>query len=135
MDKENLNEDEISLKFNALAQKLQEGKIEFSYLFKDQWISQEVNNVTVTVNSKMLSFHLIGSDRYGTWTQMGAMTVSKSHQVETFSRKIYDDYNLQGGNVLIYYGKYDEQNETLHGNWYYLQGDSRGEWTLKFKSQ
>ncbi|CAK63353.1 unnamed protein product (macronuclear) [Paramecium tetraurelia] len=58
MDQENPNDDGINQKLNALAQKLQEKKIELSYLFQDKWVSKEVNKVTVTVNSKILCFYL-----------------------------------------------------------------------------
>lgn len=51
MDKENKNFDEISQKLNALAQKLQEEKIEFTYKYNEEWVPQEVEKVSVALNT------------------------------------------------------------------------------------
>ncbi|CAD8128772.1 unnamed protein product [Paramecium sonneborni] len=135
MQKQNKNLDEINERLNSFAQKLQQEKIELSYNQYDEWAPQEVKLVSVSLNNQILNFHLCGSCQYGSWNQMGAITISNDNQVETFSRKLYDEPDIHGGDVLIYYGTFDEQIQTFVGNWYYLEHQMSGEWYLKFKGQ
>ncbi|CAD8172570.1 unnamed protein product [Paramecium pentaurelia] len=135
MDKETKNSDEITQQLNGIAQKFQEENIQFTYKFMGEWVPQETEKVSFTIDTQKLSFHIKGKDPYGTWNQIGLITINKSNQVETFSRKLYDDSYLHGGDVLIYYGQYDNSIQTFSGNWYYLEGQQKGEWSLKFQIQ
>ncbi|CAD8100125.1 unnamed protein product [Paramecium sonneborni] len=136
MNQQQENQDELIQKLNTIAQKFKEDIIEFSYFFNDQWIEQNVEKVQITQNFEMLTFHIRGSDPFGAWIQVGVITINKiQSQVETFSRKIYDDSFLQGGDILIYHGSFNEENQQFEGAWQYQQDQSRGDWKIRFKEQ
>ncbi|CAD8082643.1 unnamed protein product [Paramecium primaurelia] len=126
------NLDELKQRLDSITQKLQKENMNLSYSFNQQWVEQKVKEVSVQQHFDRLNFHLKGSDCYGSWVQIGVIHISQNNQIETFSRKMYDDSSINGGDVLIYQGQFDDQVLSCKGYWYYLESKEKGEWLLKF---
>ncbi|CAD8161816.1 unnamed protein product [Paramecium octaurelia] len=127
------NLDELNQTINSIAQKLQEGKLEMSFTFNDLWVSQKIEKVTVSQDGNELSFRMYGQDRYGSWTQFGRMNINQFNQIETFSRKMYEEAELHKGDELVYQGQFDDSDQSIRGDWYYVKSKQRGKWVLKLK--
>ncbi|CAD8094962.1 unnamed protein product [Paramecium sonneborni] len=130
------NKDEQNQKLNSIAQKFKRDNIEFKFYFNNQWMEQKLQKVQITSNFDSLTFNIHGSDFYGSWILIGEIIINKMNQVETFSRKIYDDLLVQGEDILIYYGQLNDQTQTFNGFWQYQKDiQKKGEWELSFKNQ
>ncbi|CAK78499.1 unnamed protein product (macronuclear) [Paramecium tetraurelia] len=127
------NLDELNQKINSLAQKLQEGNLEMSFTFNDEWIQLQIEKVSVQQNENILNFEMYGSDCYGSWTKSGVININKNSQIETSFKKIYANAKLQKGDELIYEGQFDEQNQSIKGHWQYVRSKERGQWLLRLK--